>query len=134
MPLHMIGKRSARWKDATTRSTTEDRIVAVTPNIMIVEILLGIETFPAAIALIVTIVFAPMHQLVPREMCPPSETLPTLVANVALGCLHFVLDAVMTSDMIIETTKCGVDLIAIGFHAGKCIARLVLMYHAQVLG
>lgn len=136
MFLHVIGKRRARWKDATTRSTTEDRIVAVTPNIMIVKILLCIETFPAAIALEVAAVFTIVHQLVAREMCPPPETLATLVADVEVLCssVLLALGAVMMSDMIIETAKCGVDLMAVRFHTGERTAGLVVLVRfSQVL-
>lgn len=137
MLLHVIGKPGARWKDATTRSTTEDRIVAVTPNIMIVKILLGIETFPAAIALVVPVVFTIVHQLVAREMCPPPETLATLVADVKMLCssVRLAVSAVMMSDMIIETAKCAVDLMAVRLHTDKRTAGLVVLVRlSQVLG
>lgn len=137
MLLHVIGKRAARWKDATTRSTTEDRIVTVTPNIMIVKILLGIETFPAAIALEVAVIFTIVHQLVAREMCPPPETFATLVADVKVLCssVRLALSAVMMSDMIIETAKCAVDLMAVWFHTGKRTTGLVVRVRlSQVLG
>lgn len=137
MLFHVISKRRARWKDATTRSTTEDRIVAMTPNIMIVKILFCIETFPAAIALEVAAVFTIVHQLVAREMCPPPETLATLVADVEVLCssVRLALGAVMMSDMIIETAKCSVDLMAVRFQTGKRTAGLVVLVRfSQVLG